>query len=155
MLLLSLITTETVQVSLEKLPPHVVMTSLADIPDQDNCQEKVIILQDFLQGPCSNGQRSLCLALGILPHPTVNGQRKLQLLIDCSCSCNRDMAEWLMPAHPPVCLSICPFICPSVPQSHCHLFFSLIHLFNFSCLATHTPGIPVRLYTYFAVLHID
>ncbi len=34
MLLLSLITTEKVQVSLEKLPPHVVMTSLADIPDQ-------------------------------------------------------------------------------------------------------------------------
>jgi hypothetical protein len=28
----------------EKLPPHVVMTSLADIQDQDNCREKVINL---------------------------------------------------------------------------------------------------------------
>jgi hypothetical protein len=42
MLLLSLITTETVQVSIEKLPPYVVMRSLADIQDQDNCSEKVI-----------------------------------------------------------------------------------------------------------------
>ncbi len=42
MLLLSLITTETVQVSTENLSPHVMMTSLADIrvQDQDNCRKK-------------------------------------------------------------------------------------------------------------------
>ncbi len=50
-------------VSTEKLPPHTVMKSLADRQDQDNCLEKVINLQDFLQGPCSYGQRKLCLAL--------------------------------------------------------------------------------------------
>ncbi len=56
MLLLSLIATETVQVSPENLPPHVVMTSLADRKNQDNCREKVTSLQDFLQGLCSSGQ---------------------------------------------------------------------------------------------------
>jgi hypothetical protein len=35
---------ETVQVSTEELPPHVVMTSLADKQDQGNCREKVINL---------------------------------------------------------------------------------------------------------------
>jgi hypothetical protein len=65
MLLLSLITAKTVQVSTENLSPHMVMP-LADIQDQDNCRKKVINLQDFLQGPCSDGQRSLCLALCIL-----------------------------------------------------------------------------------------
>ncbi len=53
-------------VTTEKLPPHLMMTSLADIQDQDNCREKVISLQNFLQGPCSYGQRRLCLALCIL-----------------------------------------------------------------------------------------
>jgi hypothetical protein len=42
------------------------MTSLADIQNQDNCREKVISLQNFLQGPCFYGQRRLCLALCIL-----------------------------------------------------------------------------------------
>jgi hypothetical protein len=50
MLLLSLITTETVQVSTENLSSYVVM-SLVDIQDQDNCREKDINLQDSLQGP--------------------------------------------------------------------------------------------------------
>jgi hypothetical protein len=59
MLLLSQITTETVQVCTENL-------SLADIQDQDNCHEKDINLQDSLQGPCSDGQRKLCLDLCIL-----------------------------------------------------------------------------------------
>ncbi len=59
MLLLSLITTETVQVSPENLPPHVVMTSLADIQDQDNCREKVTNVQDFLQCLCSYRQQKL------------------------------------------------------------------------------------------------
>jgi hypothetical protein len=39
------------------------MTSLADNQDQDNGREKVISLQNFLQGPCSYGQLRLCLAL--------------------------------------------------------------------------------------------
>jgi hypothetical protein len=39
MLLQSLITTETVQVSTEKLPPRMVM-SPADIQDQDICRKK-------------------------------------------------------------------------------------------------------------------
>jgi hypothetical protein len=55
-----------VQKSTEKLPPHVVMTSLVYIQVQDNCREKVIYLQYFLQGPCSYGQRRLCLGLCVL-----------------------------------------------------------------------------------------
>ncbi len=65
-LLLSPITMESVQKSTEKLPPHVVMTSLVYILVQDNCRGKVIYLQYFLQGPCSQGQRRLCLGLCIL-----------------------------------------------------------------------------------------
>jgi hypothetical protein len=59
-LLLSLITTESVQESTEKLPPPVVMTSLACIQDQVPRENY------FLQGPCFYGQRRLCLALCIL-----------------------------------------------------------------------------------------
>ncbi len=59
-LLLSLIATESVQESTEKLPPHVVMTSLAYIQDQ------VPRERYFLQGPCFYGQRRICLALCIL-----------------------------------------------------------------------------------------
>jgi hypothetical protein len=65
-LLLSLITMESVQESTEKLPPYVVMMSLVFIQEQDNCREKVINLQYFLQGRCSHGQRRLCLALCVL-----------------------------------------------------------------------------------------
>jgi hypothetical protein len=50
MLLLSLITPETVQVSTEKRPPYVVM-SLAEIEDQDNCCKSY-----QFTGPCSDGQ---------------------------------------------------------------------------------------------------
>jgi hypothetical protein len=64
-LLLSPITMESIQKSTEKLSPHVVMTSLVYIQVQDNCREKVIYLQYFLQGPCSYGQRRLCLGLCI------------------------------------------------------------------------------------------
>jgi hypothetical protein len=57
--LLSLISTESVQESTEKLPLHVVMTSLYI---QDQVQRESF----FFQGPCFYGQRRLCLALCIL-----------------------------------------------------------------------------------------
>ncbi len=58
-LLLSLITTDSSGIY-KKMPPPVVMTSLAYIQDQ--------VLQEryFLQGPCFYGQRRICLALCIL-----------------------------------------------------------------------------------------
>jgi hypothetical protein len=55
------------------------MTSLADIQNQDNCREKVISLQNFLQGPCFYGQRRLCLALCILSSLYVGEEQVLDL----------------------------------------------------------------------------
>jgi hypothetical protein len=58
-LLLSLISTESVQKSTEKLPLHVVMMSLY-------IQDQVPRESYFLQDSCFYGQRRLCLALCIL-----------------------------------------------------------------------------------------
>jgi hypothetical protein len=64
-----------------KTSPHMVMVSLADIQDQDNCRKKVIHLQDFLQGPCSYGLRKLWNC-PCLQYCTLNSHPVLHIVFD-------------------------------------------------------------------------
>jgi hypothetical protein len=49
------VTTETVQVSTEKLQPHVVMPSLADIQGQDNSRKKLSFYRISFKVPVLRG----------------------------------------------------------------------------------------------------